>query len=535
MNIRTKIIASGLISLFAALLLGGIGLQGYATTATALSQNETSISAMRNHMEADMMHDAIRADVLAALLVSPADSQGAEQVRKDFDEHAQWMRKVIQANADAALPAEIGSAIRALQPQVEAYIGTAQSVIDSALGSAQDSAALRSTFDAAFSALEVRNEALSTQIEDQAAQSRQHQDASLQSASRWLTLSLVAACVILGFLSWHLLKAVLGPLNRIIDSTRAIAHGDLQREIGPAGNDEIGQLQKVIEDMQRNLRQMIATIRSESDDLHSTSRTLGDTARQIVASADQQADSATSMAASMEQMMANITQISAHAHSARVISAESEQLASSGGQVILGVVEGMNRIAEVVSQSSGNITALDASSEDIHSIIQVIKGIAEQTNLLALNAAIEAARAGEAGRGFAVVADEVRNLATRTTQSTQEISAMIERIQNSARDAVANMQSCVSRVDEGVTLARQAGVSINEIREGAHHAAAMVEEISQTIGEQSKASDEMAQRVEVIAEKSRTNTHSMQDLRMTAERLNEAAESMQSSVQRFKI
>ncbi|WP_371919506.1 methyl-accepting chemotaxis protein [Pseudomonas sp. SDI] len=237
----------------------------------------------------------------------------------------------------------------------------------------------------------------------------------------------------------------------------------------------------------------------------------------------------------MEQMMANITQISAHAHSARVISAESEQLASSGGQVILGVVEGMNRIAEVVSQSSGNITALDASSEDIHSIIQVIKGIAEQTNLLALNAAIEAARAGEAGRGFAVVADEVRNLATRTTQSTQEISAMIERIQNSARDAVANMQSCVSRVDEGVTLARQAGVSINEIREGAHHAAAMVEEISQTIGEQSKASDEMAQRVEVIAEKSRTNTHSMQDLRMTAERLNEAAESMQSSVQRFKI
>ncbi|WP_420793898.1 methyl-accepting chemotaxis protein [Pseudomonas fontis] len=287
--------------------------------------------------------------------------------------------------------------------------------------------------------------------------------------------------------------------------------------------------------MQGNLRQMIATIRGESDDLHGTSRTLGDTARDIVASADQQAESATSMAASMEQMMANITQISEHAHSARVISAESEQLASSGGQVILGVVEGMNRIAEVVSQSSGNITALDTSSEDIHSIIQVIKSIAEQTNLLALNAAIEAARAGEAGRGFAVVADEVRNLATRTTQSTQEISAMIERIQASAREAVANMQACVSRVDEGVNLARQAGVSINEIRDGAHHAAAMVEEISQTIGEQSKASDEMAQRVELIAEKSRANTHSMHDLRMTAERLSEAAESMQSSVQRFKI
>ncbi|SFW80120.1 methyl-accepting chemotaxis protein [Pseudomonas sp. NFACC09-4] len=535
MKIRTKIIGSGLVSLIFALLLGGIGLWGYHSMTEALVQNETSISAMRKHMEADMMHDAIRADVLAALLVAPGDAGAAKEVTEAFDEHTARMRKVIAENAEAQLPEDVAQAIVELKPQVETYIDKARQVIGKALSGAQDGRALRAEFDQAFSALEERNEVVSELIENQAHSSRQHQDRSIHASERWLIVTLLATCVALALLSWSLLKAVLTPLNKIILNTQAISQGDLQRSMGAHGKDELGQLQSVIEKMQANLRQMIATIRNQSDELHDTSRTLGDTARQIVSSADHQAQSATSMAASMEQMMANISQIHEHADNARTISAQSEQLASSGGQVILGVVEGMSRIAEVVNQSSVKITALDASSEDIHSIIQVIKGIAEQTNLLALNAAIEAARAGEAGRGFAVVADEVRNLAARTTQSTQEITAMIERIQANARDAVANMQACVSSVDEGVNLAQQAGVSISEIRSGARHAAEVVEEISLTIAEQSKASDEMAQRVESIAEQSRENTRSIHNLTQTADQLNDAAGSMQASVQQFKI
>ncbi|MEM8176077.1 methyl-accepting chemotaxis protein, partial [Morganella morganii] len=131
---------------------------------------------------------------------------------------------------------------------------------------------------------------------------------------------------------------------------------------------------------------MITIIRQESEELHDTSQSIGQTSQSIVDGASQQADSATSMAASMEEMITNISQISDHADNARVISAKSEELASSGGQVILNVVEGMSRIADVVNQSSTSITALGQSSVEIHSIIQVIKGIAEQTNLLALNA-----------------------------------------------------------------------------------------------------------------------------------------------------
>lgn len=234
-----------------------------------------------------------------------------------------------------------------------------------------------------------------------------------------------------------------------------IAQGNLQEPIGVDSNDEAGQLQRALGEMQENLRQMITIIRQESEELHDTSQSIGQTSQSIVHGASQQADSATSMAASMEEMITNISQISDHADNARVISAKSEELASSGGQVILNVVEGMSRIADVVNQSSTSITALGQSSDEIHSIIQVIKGIAEQTNLLALNAAIEAARAGEAGRGFAVVADEVRGLAARTTQSTQEITAMIERIRASTGQAINSMEAGVSRVNEGCrSLAR---------------------------------------------------------------------------------
>ncbi len=243
-----------------------------------------------------------------------------------------------------------------------------------------------------------------------------------------------------------------------------IAQGNLQEPIGVDSDDEAGQLQRALGEMQENLRQMITIIRQESEELHDTSQSIGQTSQSIVHGASQQADSATSMAASMEEMITNISQISDHADNARVISAKSEELASSGGQVILNVVEGMSRIADVVNQSSTSITALGQSSDEIHSIIQVIKGIAEQTNLLALNAAIEAARAGEAGRGFAVVADEVRGLAARTTQSTREITAMIERIRASTEQAINSMEAGVSRSQRGCRSPARQGVDQRDPR-----------------------------------------------------------------------
>ncbi|CAN7630593.1 methyl-accepting chemotaxis protein [Aquipseudomonas alcaligenes] len=535
MNIRQKMVASGAISVIAAALLGGIGFWGQTRLADALAENELSVSALRNHLEGDMMHDALRADVLAAFVAEPGDTAVADQVRQDLKEHSDWFRKAMGENARLPLNADIKRAIADSQPALEAYIGAAEKIIDHAL---RDPAAARAelpAFNTTFGELEERNEALSSMIEAHATEARKDSEAAVSRAALWLVGGILVVCLVLCLATGQLMRAVLRPLEKTVAAARAIAQGNLRNIISVDSQDEAGQLQQALADMQNNLRQMITAIRHESEELHGTAHSLSDTSRGIVYGASEQADSATSMAAAMEEMMANIAQIADHARNAQGISAHSEGLASNGGQVILGVVDGMNRIADAVNSSSNTITALGRSSEEIHSIIQVIKSIAEQTNLLALNAAIEAARAGEAGRGFAVVADEVRNLAARTAQSTQEITGMIERIRESTEQAVSSMQTGVTRVNDGVSLATQAGTSISEIRDGAHRAAEVVEEISQTIGEQSKASSEVAQRVEMIARMSRQNTEAMHELADSAQRLDQVATAMQTSVARFQV
>ncbi|KAJ13355.1 methyl-accepting chemotaxis protein [Pseudomonas aeruginosa] len=513
MNIRQRILASGAIGIVAVVLLGGVGFWGQLRLGKALSENELSVNALRNHMEGDMMHDALRADVLAAFVVQPGDGAAAEQVRQDLQEHSQWFRKVVEQNQGLPLNDAIHQALVELRPDLEAYIGAAESIVGKALLDPVAARAELPQFVQAFKELEGRNEALSSLIEKHVEQTNRAREDSMRYSAWMLAGGILVACLVLGQLCRQLLGAVLKPLRKLVASARVIAQGNLQEPIGVDSDDEAGQLQRALGEMQENLRQMITIIRQESEELHDTSQSIGQTSQSIVDGASQQADSATSMAASMEEMITNISQISDHADNARVISAKSEELASSGGQVILNVVEGMSRIADVVNQSSTSITALGQSSDEIHSIIQVIKGIAEQTNLLALNAA----------------------LAARTTQSTQEITAMIERIRASTGQAINSMEAGVSRVNEGVSFARQAGVSINEILDGTRHAASVVDEISQTIREQSRASDEIAQRVELIAQRSQQNTQAMHEMAATARRLNEVAATMRSSVERFKI
>ncbi|WP_390898771.1 methyl-accepting chemotaxis protein [Pseudomonas brenneri] len=241
------------------------------------------------------------------------------------------------------------------------------------------------------------------------------------------------------------------------------------------------------------------------------------------------------MSAATSQMTASIEEITRHAQHALEMANQAQTLAKNGGQVIHQVVSDMDDIARSAQQSAQVIRTLDKESEGIYSIIQVIKGIADQTNLLALNAAIEAARAGEQGRGFAVVADEVRSLAARTSASTQEIASMVARIQQSTREAVTSMEAGVAQVDKGMAVTADVERAIREILEATLNTTQLVNDITRTIGEQSLASNEIAHQVEMIAGMSEGNTRVIGQTAGTTDELSALAGQLAQSVGRFRL
>ena len=217
------------------------------------------------------------------------------------------------------------------------------------------------------------------------------------------------------------------------------------------------------------------------------------------------------------------------------VSEQSGELARGGSAAVAELIAEMRRIADSVNHSSTTIEALGRESEKINSVVNVIKDIADQTNLLALNAAIEAARAGEAGRGFAVVADEVRKLAERTTKSTGEISGIIGVVQSGIGQAVEGMHGGVAAVANGRIRADEAGITIDQLSAFSGKVIVSVSDISMAIAEQSSASTEIARRVESIAQLAEDSNVAMTETAASARTVKQLVETMRSVVGGFKV
>ncbi|WP_410524926.1 methyl-accepting chemotaxis protein [Pseudomonas sp. DTU_2021_1001937_2_SI_NGA_ILE_001] len=285
--------------------------------------------------------------------------------------------------------------------------------------------------------------------------------------------------------------------------------------------------------MQERLRSMIGQIRMGAEQLVSASQNISSASTQLSASAQEQSQAASSMAATVEELTVSINHVADNASDAHALSTESGRQSTEGGNVIQSTLGSMQRIADTVQASASQIATLDQHAEQISSIVSVIKGIAEQTNLLALNAAIEAARAGEQGRGFAVVADEVRLLAQRTANSTQEITDMVVKIQQGTQEAVGSMEVGVTQVKSGVELAQQAGEAIVNIRESSGTVVRVVDQISLALKEQSMASQDVARNVERIAQMSQQNSQAVEQTSTTARALQALAQDLERQVRVF--
>ena len=314
---------------------------------------------------------------------------------------------------------------------------------------------------------------------------------------------------------------------------QAIAAGDLQKQIPLKAGDQQSMMFHLCT-MQTALRQVVSELGDVANGVNSMSTQLATDAHQVENGSSRQQEAAEAMAAAITEMTESIHHIASSADSANEHSRHSEQQSRSGSAVLSKAVHEMDDINQAVAQTSTVISQLVQKTESISTIMNTIRDVADQTNLLALNAAIEAARAGEQGRGFAVVADEVRKLAERTSRATTEIAGMIDDIQQGSNASRDHMQTAVERVSQGVSLARQGGEVVLEIEQSARKTLQMVESISSALHEQTQANQMVNEQVDRIAMTSESNAAAASNARQLSTQLQAQTHRLREVMTRFR-
>jgi len=365
------------------------------------------------------------------------------------------------------------------------------------------------------------------QLERRDAESAQARSLQLISTLLALLVGIIAALVIT--------RQITRPIQETLAVVERIASGDLSHNIQVTRRDELGVLQQGIQRMGTTLRELISGIRDGVTQIANAAEELSAVTEQTSAGVNSQKIETDQVATAMHEMTATVQEVARNAEQASRAAADADGQARAGDKVVAEAIAQIERLAAEVARSTDAMTHLQQESNKIGSVMDVIKAVAEQTNLLALNAAIEAARAGEAGRGFAVVADEVRGLAQRTQKSTEEIEGLVAGLQNGTQQVAAVMNNSRSLTDSSVELTRKAGVSLENITRTVSNIQSMNQQIAAAAEEQSAVAEEISRSIINVRDVSEQTATASDETAKSSVELARLGSQLQQMVSHFRV